>query len=511
MLLAVLVIASFATAAWSQTPVGTQAPSYKMTTAIPHQITTPDQVATPIGTLEFFDGVPVGDTTKKVYDYMDRARATQVYVNMLPAVSMYHIREGQRDMDATECNQILLWEQLGDSKSLVLTYNNTSLYTWGFLDLKKDGPTVIEIPPDVLGILNDMYFRYITDTGAAGPDKGKGGKYLVLPPDYKGEVPEGYYVVKSRTYCVWNFMRGYVRGSVRNPANVKKAADNIKKNLKVYPLTQKNNPPKMQFTNMTGKLYSTIPPNDFGFYESLNEIIQEEPLDFIDPETRGQIAAIGIVKGTVFSPDGRMRRILSEAVAIGNAYARANTVFPRDPGHRFYPETDSEWVMAFPDKDSFFLKDGARRMDGRLWMHYNAVCVTPAMALTKPGAGSDYGIAGLDSKHRPLYGGKTYRLQLPPNVPVKDNWSVTIYDPQTRCMLQTDQPNAGLNSLSGAVKKNADGSIDILFAPKAPKGKESNWIQTIPGKSWFIILRMYGPLQPWLDKTWRPGEIELVK
>jgi hypothetical protein len=348
-----------------------------------------------------------------------------------------------------------------------------------------------------------MYMRYISDTGAAGPDKGKGGKYLVLPPGYEGDVPDGYFVVTSRTYCVWNFMRGYVRDSV------KAAADNIKSNLRVYPLAKKDKPPKMQFINMSGKYYNTIPPNDFSFYESLNAIIQEEPLGFIDPETRGLIASVGIVKGKLFNPDGRMRRILTDAVAIGNAYARANTVFPRDPGHRFYPDTDSEWVMAFPDKDAFFFAEGARRMDARLWMHYNAVCVTPAMAGIRPGVGSDYGIAGLDSKHRPLDGAKTYKLHLPPKVPVKDNWSVTIYDPQTRCMLQTDQPSAGINSLSGDVKKNADGSFDIHFAPQAPRGKESNWIQTIPGKSWFIILRMYGPLEPWLNKTWRPGEIEL--
>ncbi|MGB7490880.1 MAG: DUF1214 domain-containing protein, partial [Thermoanaerobaculia bacterium] len=189
----------------------------------------------------------------------------------------------------------------------------------------------------------------------------------------------------------------------------------------------------------------------------------------------------------------------------------ANTVFPRDPGHRYYPDTGSEWVMAFADNDSYFLKDGARRADSRLWMHYNAVCVTPAMALTKPGAGSQYAIAGLDSKHQPLDGAKTYKLHLPPNVPVKDNWSVTIYDTQTRSMLQTDEKFAGVNSLSGKVKQNTDGSYDIWFAPQAPKGKENNWIQTIPGKSWFILLRAYGPLEPWIDKSWRPSELELVE
>ena len=498
--LAGLLVTCLAAPGWAKPP------KMKMTTSIPKSITTPDKVRTPAGTLKFFDGVPTRGTTKAVYDYVDRARGVEVFINLMPAVSMYNIRKGQRDMGAKARHQILIWEQLMDSKSLVLTGNNTSLYTWGFLDLKKDGPTVIELPPDVLGILDDMFFRYIGDMGAAGPDKGKGGKYLVLPPNYKGHIPGGYFVVKSRTYAVWNMMRGYVRGSV------KAAADNIKRRLKVYPLARKNSQPKMQFINMTGREgYNTVPPNDFSFYEHLNMLIQEEPIDALDPETRGLIAAIGIVKGKPFNPDARMKRLLTEAVAIGNGYARANTVFPRDPGQRIYKGTDSEWVMAFSDKNTYFLKNGARLFESRLWMHYNAIAVTPAMALTRPGAGSDYAIAGLDSKHRTLNGAKRYKLHVPPNVPVKDNWSVTIYDTQTRCMLQTDQPYAGINSLAKGLKKNADGSIDIHFGPKAPRGLEGNWIQTIPRKSWFIIFRAYGPLQPWIDKTWRPGEIELVR
>ena len=484
----------------------TQKPIMGMTIPIPKNLTTADKLETPIGTLEFFDGVPIGDTKEKVYDYVDRARAVDVFINMTPAVSAYHIRKGQHDIGHTKSNQIVIAEDMGDSKPLVLTWNNTSLYTWGFLDLKKDGPTVIELPPDVLGILDDMYFRYITDMGAAGPDKGKGGKYLILPPGYEGEIPEGYYVFHSKSYGVWNFMRGYVRDSVEDSAN------NIKDNLKVYPLSQKDNPPEMEFKNMSGLAgYNTIMPNDFSFYESLNALIQEEPIDFINPDMRGQLAAIGIVKGEKFNPDERMKNLLSEAADIGTAYARTNTVFPRDLGHRYYPDTDSEWLMAFADNDTYFLKDGARRFDSRLWMHFNAVCVTPAMALTKPGAGSQYAIAGLDSKHQPLDGSKTYKLHLPPKFPVKDNWSVTIYDTQTRSMLQTDQKLAGINSLSGKVQENEDGSFDVFSSPQAPKGMENNWVQSVPGKSWFIILRAYGPLAPWIDKTWRPGELELVK
>ena len=498
--LAAVMATSLTTPAWAKPP------TYQMTTDIPVSITTPAQVNTSIGALEFFDGVPTKNTVDTVYDYVDRARAVEVFINMIPAVSMYHLRQGMRDIGLTESNQILIAEEMGDSKPLVLTWNNTSLYTWGFLDLKKDGPTVVELPPGVLGVFNDMYFRYMSDIGAAGPDKGKGGKYLVLPPDYKGDVPDGYFVVKSKTYGVWNFMRGYVK------KGVKEAADRIKGNLKVYPLAKKANPPMTVFTNMSGlAAYKTIPPNDFSFFESLDNLIQEEPLEFLDPETRGLIAAIGIVKGQPFKPGDRMKKILTDAVAIGNAYARANTVYPRDPGHRVYKGTGSEWVMAFADKDTYFLKDGARRYDARLWLHYNAICVTPSMAVTRPGKGSDYGIADMDGDHRPLYGSKTYKLHLPPNIPAKDNWSVIIYDTQTRAMLQTDQQFAGINSYGEGPKKNADGSIDIYFAPEAPKGWEKSWIQTIPGKSWFIILRLYGPLQAWLDQTWRPSELELVE
>jgi hypothetical protein len=301
-------------------------------------------------------------------------------------------------------------------------------------------------------------------------------------------------------------MRGYVE------SGVEEAVDRVKGSLKVYPLAARDNPPPTEFTNMSGLAeYRTIPPNDFSFYESLDNLVQEEPIGWLDPETTGLIASIGIVKGRPFNPNGRMRRILTEAVAIGNAYARANTVFPRDPGHRVFKDTHSEWVMAFADKDTYFLKDGARRSDSRLWMHYNAVVVTPAMALTRPGAGSDYYIAGLDSESRPLDGSKTYRLHLPANFPVRDNWSVTIYDTQTRSMLQTDQKFAGLNSLGESLKTNPDGSIDVYFAPEPPEGMEDNWVQSIPEKSWFIILRAYGPLEPWLDQTWRPSELELVQ
>ncbi len=202
-----------------------------MTTLIPNQITTPDEVDTPIGKLDFCDGVPPTETVDTIFDYVDRARAVEVFINMIPAVSMFNMRKGQRALGLTECNQVLIWQQLADSKSFVLNFNTSTPYAWSFFDLKKDGPIVIDVPPGMLGALNDMYSRYIADIGVAGQDKGKGGKHLVLPPDDDGDVPDGYFVVKSKTYGVWNFMRGYLKDGLDA------AVKNIKDHLKAYPLS----------------------------------------------------------------------------------------------------------------------------------------------------------------------------------------------------------------------------------------------------------------------------------
>ena len=485
-------------------------PRMKMATEIPASITAPATAMTSIGTLEYFDGVPSETTVEKVYDYLDRSRAVNAFVNSIPMVSMYMLRRGQAAIGADASHKIAIWDDLMDSTSLLLTGNTSTMYAVGFLDLAKDGPTVIDLPPGMLGVLDDMAFRYMTDLGVAGPDKGEGGKYLILPPEYEGDAPEGYFAVSSKTNGVWVFTRGYLDRKLPLEKAIPAASANIRNHLKVYPLFRKDGPPKTEFINVSGKTMNTVLPNDYSFFEMLHDLIQGEPDDYLGPEAKGMMAAIGIEKGKPFKPDARMKKILTDAAAIGNAAARAISFFPRQRGNYIYGK-DSAWMMAYANKNTAFERNGAYNLDARALFHFGYIVVSPAMAVTVPGKGSDYGLIALDSRKRPLDGSKTYRLRMPPGVPAKDFWALTMYDTQTRSQLQTDQQYPTLGSQTEGIEKNADGSYDVYFAPNPPKGKEGNWLQTIPGKSWWLALRMYGPLQPWIDQTWRPGEIELVE
>jgi len=477
-------------------------PRMKMTTDIPAEITTPDRVKTRIGTLEFFDGMPDEATVEKVYDNLDFLRGVEVFLNAMPGASLYAYREGARE-NGYGNGEIAIMEDLMDSKSLFLTANCDTVYALSWLDL-KDGPLVVESPPNVLGIVDDFWFRYVTDLGNAGPDRGKGGKFLFLPPGYEGDVPEGYFTFKSPTYGNVIFWRGFLVNGDPKPA-----VASFKTNTKIYPLSQAGDPPEQKFINVSGKAMNTIHSNDIHFYKEIHQLVQEEPVDAIDADFMGLLSSIGIAKGKPFAPDKRMTEILTDSAAVANATARSILFANRNKAFFLYPS--SQWEIGFLGGSHEFLVNDVRNLDARTRMFYYATGITPAMAFKMVGVGSQYAVAFRDSQGKYLDGGKTYKLTLPANAPAKDFWSIVVYDGQTRSMLQTDQKFPSLASHNKNITANDDGSVDVYFGPKAPEGKEGNWVQTVPGKSWNTIFRLYGPLEPWFDQTWRPGEIERIK
>ena len=512
-------------------------------TAIPPAITTPDKVETRIGTLEFKDGAPSAATAEKVLDSLDYVRGVDAFMNSFSGASAYAIRKGFQSIGA-EDNTVVIFSELMDSNSLFLTANADTIYNLAVLDLTK-GPLVVEVPPKALGTLNDMWFGWIIDIGGPGPDRGQGGKYLILPPGYDGPLPDnGFFVGRSKTTHALYAVRAYLENNDPKPAVAL-----IKERLKIYPYTpggygtsiatalegkvrlEVNPPiPPTKFVEASGKSFNTIPPNDFSYFEMINELVQMEPATSTSPELLGQLAAIGIVKGKPFNPDARMKKILTDAAAVGNAAGRIfNWRAAEIPGWAYYP--NSMWANMLWEggynfetpppmitKEGYFKPlpaTGARTLNSRTGFYYGYTMDSPGMIMRLPNVGSQYLMGFMDADKNPFDGGKTYKVTLPKDIPAAAFWSFTLYDNQTRSMLQTPQryPRAGSQTYpSPAAVADADGSTTIYFGPTKPAdAKDGNWIQTTPGKGWFTILRLYSPRESFFTKAWRPSEIALVR
>lgn len=477
----------------------------KMATPIPDGIAIPDSVETSIGKLRFNDGVPSDDeTVAAVYDNLDLSRAVVAYLNTIQIASMHGMRKGILDFGPPN-ETVLAFKELMDSKALFLTPNTSSVYFFMWTDMTETGPLVIETPPNVLGIIDDLWFHYVADFGNAGPDKGKGGKFLLVPPGYNGDIPDGYNVAQSGTYGNWVLWRGFTKDG--DPSA---AVAETEKSFRIYPLGHQDKAPEMNFIDVSGTPFNTIHTMDFDYWTEINDVIQAEPIDGLGPELAGLLTSIGISKGTEFDPDSRMKGILTDAANIGAATVRTLAARPREDRFYYYPG-GSYWGTPFVGGSYLFDdENGARILDARAMFHFYATGITPAMTQAPVGSGSQYAMLYLDANGDPLDGAKTYKVTLPKDVPAKNFWSFVVYDNQTRSMLQTDQQFPSVSSAKGKVKQNDDGTYDVYFGPKAPEGMEDNWIQTIPGKGWNMLFRLYGPEQPWFDKTWRPGDAESV-
>ena len=449
------------------------------------------------------EGYPSKATSQRLYDELQFQQAVQSYLWSEPAMSLFSVREALEKTFNASPNTVPVWKDRVNAESILVTANSEVVYSLHFLDLKKDGPTVVEVPPQLQGLMDDMWHRPITDVGAAGPDKGKGGKYLFLPPDFKGDTPDGYFVFPCKTYGIFVFMRGFLKDGKTDQA-VK-----LIEQMKVYPLAKTDNPPKMQFPNASGVPLNTLPPADGTYFDNLAKFIDEEAVETEHFTMRGMLASLGIVKGQPFSPDDRMKTTLDRAAKAADGMVRTLAYDTRSPLAQFYKE-DSTWELCFQSPSPLFEVETHQLYNERAAFFFPYYSTSDGMVIEMVGKGSKYLCSFKDTDGARLSGSNTYKLHILPDVPAANYWSFTIYDTDTRGLLKTDQPFPAVNSY-GDLKKNADGSVDIYISPEAPKGWENNWVQSAPGKGWFPVFRFYSPTEAYFDKSWKLPDIEKIE
>jgi hypothetical protein len=296
-----------------------------------------------------------------------------------------------------------------------------------------------------------------------------------------------------------------VRGLEQNTGRGEAALAYYEEHFKVHPLGEGVHQPGAVSISFQGG--DSTHPRDIRYFELLDKMVQYEPLSAFTPEELGLLHALGIVKGAPFQPDERKQRILADGVKLGDGMAKVIAFANRDPQTRVY--RDRHWERIFIGGYKFE-RDGARLLDARALFHYTAIVVTPAMEVQRVGVGSQYLASYKDASGAYLDGDQNYRLRLPAGIPAKNFWSVTVYDAETRSLLQNGQPKPSISTYDQP-EVNADGAIDIYFGPSAPAGKEKNWVKTLPGQGWFTYIRFYGPLAPFFEQTWRPDDIVKVE
>jgi hypothetical protein len=468
-----------------------------------------------LANLPFKDGYPSKEGIAALKDELGFQRAVQSYIWALPALNMYGMKEGSEKVFGRGYNILPIWKQRLNAKTLITTPNSDVIYALGYLDLKDDGPMVIEVPPGLQGILDDFFQRPICsegqisgrvwcgDVGLPGPDKGKGGKYLLLPPDFKGKAPDGYLTFRSRTYGVFVFWRGFFKDPKRLEAPVK-----VMEQTRIYPLGKKDSAKPMQFPDASKVPANMLYPSDGSAFDMLARFIEHEYVDPADMEMRGMLAALGIEKGKPFKPDAHTRNILDNAAKtayrIGHAIAyEPQTIVPNGLWYK-----DRRWANVFPGNPTFTAPT-FNYIDPRTSFFTFAYSTSPSMAVNMVNVGAKYPVTFVDANGDFLLGANRYRLHLPKGIPAALFWSVTVYDPVTGSGLDNGQPFPSINTMDRPAA-NSDGSTDIHFGPSSP-GEGRNWLKTLPDKGFFVILRLYGPTKAFFDQTWKPSDIEKLK
>ena len=477
-----------------------------------------------LANLPFAENRPTKQTAQTLRDELLFQRAMQTYLWAMPLMNTLGMQVGSEKTFGAGYNVLPIWKKRLDAKTLVTTPNSDVLYAMSYVDLGKDGPLVMEAPPGLQGILLDYWQRpipvdggkFFGDVGLFGPDAGKGGKFLMLPPGYKGDVPQGYYVYRSQTNNVFIFLRGFYQ----DPKNLAPAVAHMEK-TKVYPLNGEATAKPMKYPDASGVAANMLPLSDASAFEHLKKLLDSEGEHLAGPDWRGMLATLGIVKGQPFNPDAHTRAILDSAAKTGYKTSRVIAFEETVSGRSFRQYPDRHWLNPIADGTpanpggpfelNWHRKDGNYLdLNTRIWFFTDYYSISPGMISQTPGKGAKYVVAFTDSADTPLSGSSSYKLDLPPNIPAALFWSVTLYEAENASGLANGQPFPSLGSRDKP-EQNADGSTTLYIGPKAPPGKEANWLATAPGRGFFAILRLYGPKEPAIDKSWKPGDIEKMK
>jgi hypothetical protein len=453
-----------------------------------------------IGSLDFEGGYPTEESLVKLYDELDFQRAVQTYLWAIPLVSFAYWQEVDETVFGMQDGDLVLTASFRD-KLGILTANDTTPYLVGFLNLQRTGPVVIDYPSGkTAGGVLDFWQRSITDMGLTGPDRGAGSKYLMVGPGQN--VPpnvEDYQLVQSPTN---NIMHG-LRVLTPDPQE----AEALTASYQVYPYAQRENPRPIRIISVEGKPWSGWPPSSLDYWRVLAKMLNEEPVHERDRMMIAMLKPLGIEKGKSFQPDARQQKILEQGAVLGEAMARCLSYAKRQPEAHIWPGT--QWknaVLLEANQET----EHYTALDERTAWFYEAVTLTAGMTTKTPGQGQQYIGIQKDKDGNWLQGGNSYTLHVPPDVPVKQFWSITLYDTETRCFIDTPHNIAGVDS-RGNLIQNADGSVDLYFGPTAPPGKETNWVPTLPGRGWFAYFRFYAPTEPYFDRTWSLPDIEKVR
>ena len=479
-----------------------------------------------LANLPFVENRPTKATAQTLRDELLFQRATQTYLWALPLINTLGMQVGSEKSFGAGYNVLPIWKKRLDAKTLVTTPNSDVLYAMSYVDLGKDGPLVMDAPPGLQGILMDFWQRpipvdggkFFGDVGFFGPDEGKGGKFLLLPPGYTGSVPDGYFVYRSGTNNVFVFLRGFYQ----DPKDLTPAVEHLER-TKIYPLNGEAGSKAMKFPDASGVSVNMLPISDGSVFDQLKRLVDSEGSNLAGSDWLGMLAAIGIVKGQPFNPDAHTRQILDWAAKTGYKTSRVIGFEENVSGRSLFVWSDRKWVNPMADgtpakpAGPFDLSLTWKRTAGgymdlgtRIWFFTDYYSASPGMISKTAGKGAAYMMAFTDGTGASLSGGSYYRLKLPANIPAALFWSVTLYEAENASGLANGQPFPSLGSRDKPAQ-NADGSTDLYLGPKAPAGKQGNWLATVPGRGYFAILRLYGPTEAAIDKSWKPGDIEQTK